>query len=265
MVQWALEAKQVGGTTIWQNRFFTAVAIAMWQGGRLWIYYLALEPTVRRFWPDGLISWTRLVSGDWRDPLVGWHILAGVSCGVVVHGSLVLLRLTPMFLGQGLPVPGPYALNFINDGGVFASALVRALPNGLNSALFLVFCFALGRQLLRRDFYASVAVVVLLSAVIVNEFVSGGNVALQLTFMLCLSTLIVIMLRAFGMLASACLFAVNQFLDVTPLTFDFHAWYAYTVLWTFAIITALIVYGYTISRAGQPLFGRALLGEHADA
>jgi hypothetical protein len=139
------------------------------------------------------------------------------------------------------------------------------LPNGLNSALFLVFCFALGRQLLRRDFYASVAVVVLLSAVIVNEFVSGGNVALQLTFMFCLSTLIVIMLRAFGMLASACLFAVNQFLDVTPLTFDFHAWYAYTDLWTFAIIAALIVYGYTISRAGQPLFGRALLGEHADA
>jgi serine/threonine-protein kinase len=265
MVQWALEAKQVGDTGIWENRFFTAVAISMLQAGRLWIYYLALEPTVRRFWPGGLISWTRLVSGDWRDPLVGWHILAGVACGVIVHGSLVLLRLTPIFLGHGPSGPAAYALNFINDGGVFAGALVRSLPNGLNTALFLVFCFALGRQLLHRDFYASTAVVVLLSAVIMNEFVSGGNIRLQLTFMFCLSTLIVIMLRGFGLLASACCFAVNQLLDVTPLTFDFHVWYAYAVLWTFTIFAAFIVYGYTISRAGQPLFGRTLLGEHADA
>ena len=134
-----------------------------------------------------------------------------------------------------------------------------------HTALFLVFCYALGRQLLRRDFYASTAVVVLLSAVIAREFVSGDKLALGLTFMVCISVLIVIMLRAYGMLASACCFGVNQLLDVTPLTFDFHAWYAYAVLWTFAIFAALIVYGYTISRAGQPLFGRHLLGEHADA
>ena len=119
--------------------------------------------------------------------------------------------------------------------------------------------------MLRRDFYASTAVVVLLSAVIAREFVSGDNIVIQLTFMFCLSTLLVIMLRAFGLLASACCFAVHALLDVTPLTFDFHAWYAYAVLWTFAVIAALVIYGYIISRAGQPLFGRHLLGEHADA
>ena len=105
MVQWTLEARQVGDFTSWQDRFFTAVAISMLQAGRLWIFYLALEPTVRRFWPEGLISWTRLVSGDWRDPLVGWHILAGVACGVIVNGTLVLIRLTPLILGKGPPRP----------------------------------------------------------------------------------------------------------------------------------------------------------------
>jgi serine/threonine-protein kinase len=212
-----------------------------------------------------LISWTRLVSGDWRDPLVGWHVLAGVACGVIVNGTLVLFSMTPMFLGEGLGAPAWYTLNFITNGGVFAGALVRSAPNGLSTALFIVFIYALGRQLLRRDIYASTAVVVLLSAVISREFVSEGNLALQLTLLLCLSTLIVIMLRAFGMLASACCFAIHQLINVTPLTFDFHAWYAYAVIWTFAIITALIIYGYKVSRAGQPLFGRALLGEHAEA
>ena len=173
--------------------------------------------------------------------------------------------MTPMFLGEGLSAPATYAMNFITNGGIFAGALVRSAPNGLSTALFIVFIYAFGRQLLRRDIYASTAVVVLLSAVIAREFVSEGNVALQLTLLFCLSTLIVIMLRAFGMLASACCFAVHQLLDVTPLTFDFHAWYAYAVLWTFALIAALIIYGYTISRAGHPLFGRHLLGEHADA
>jgi hypothetical protein len=141
---------------------------------------------------------------------------------------------------------------------------VRAAPNGLSTALFIVFIYAFGRQLLHRDIYASAAVVVLLSAVISREFVSGEHVAWQLAFLLLLSTLIVIMLRAFGMLASACCFAVHQLLDFTPLTFDFHTWYAYTVIWTLAIIATLTIYGYLISRAGQPLFGRALLGEHAE-
>jgi Protein kinase domain len=265
MVQWALEAKQIGDTTIWQDRFFTAVAISMLQAGRLWIFYLALEPTVRRFWPDGLISWSRLVSGDWRDPLVGWHILAGVVCGVIVNGTLVLFRMSPMFLGEGQVAPAWYTLEFIANGGVFAGALVRAAPNGLSTALIIVFMYAFGRQLLHRDIYASTAAVVLLSAVISREFVSEGNVLLQLALLPMLSTLIVIMLRAFGMLASACCFTVHQLLDFTPLTFDFSTWYAWTVLWTFAIIAVLTLYGYLISRAGQPLFGRTLLGEHADA
>jgi hypothetical protein len=119
--------------------------------------------------------------------------------------------------------------------------------------------------LLRRDIYASAATVVLLAAVISRGFIGEGNVALQLTLLFCLSTLCVIMLRSFGMLAGACCFATHALLDVTPLTFDFHAWYAYAVIWTFAAIGALVVYGYLISRAGQPLFGRTLLGEHADA
>jgi hypothetical protein len=265
MVQWALEAKQIADSSIWQDRFFWAVALFLLQAGRLWIFYLALEPTVRRFWPDGLISWTRLMSGDWRDPLVGWHILAGAAGGVIVNGTLLLFHMTPMFLGEGPPAPTPYTLNFILNGGVFAGALIRCAPNGLSTALFIVFIYALGRQLLRRDIYASAATVVLLAAVVSRGFIGEGNVALQVTLLFGLSTLCVIMLRSFGMLAGASCFATHALLDVTPLTFDFHAWYAYAAIWTFVAIGALVVYGYLISRAGQPLFGRALLGEHADA
>ena len=50
---------------------------------------------MRRYWPAGMISWSRLIAGDWRDPLVGWHVLAGVACGVVLQLTLVSYRLCP--------------------------------------------------------------------------------------------------------------------------------------------------------------------------
>jgi serine/threonine-protein kinase len=47
--------------------------------GDLWLIYLALEPYVRRIWPDSMISWNRLLAGKWRDPLVGADVLVGLT------------------------------------------------------------------------------------------------------------------------------------------------------------------------------------------
>lgn len=41
--------------------------------------YLALEPYVRRYWPQSLISWTRLLSGDLQNPVSAGHILIGMA------------------------------------------------------------------------------------------------------------------------------------------------------------------------------------------
>jgi serine/threonine-protein kinase len=46
-----------------------------------WLYYIALEPEVRRTWPHTLISWSRLLAGRLRDPLVGRDVLVGVTAG----------------------------------------------------------------------------------------------------------------------------------------------------------------------------------------
>ncbi len=46
-----------------------------------WLLYVAVEPFVRRFWPRTLISWTRLMRGRLRDPLIGQDVLLGVLAG----------------------------------------------------------------------------------------------------------------------------------------------------------------------------------------
>src|SRR6202035_3195228 len=63
--------------------FVLAVSTGLCISGTTWILYLALEPWVRRRWPQTIISWSRLLSGQFRDPLVGRDILFGVMLGVV--------------------------------------------------------------------------------------------------------------------------------------------------------------------------------------
>jgi hypothetical protein len=43
----------------------------VWNAFVYWILYVALEPGVRRMWPDIFIGGTRLLAGRIRDPLVG--------------------------------------------------------------------------------------------------------------------------------------------------------------------------------------------------
>ena len=53
------------------------------------LLYCALEPFVRRWWSEYLISWNRLLVGDFRDPMVGRDVLIG---GVAANlGSLLWL------------------------------------------------------------------------------------------------------------------------------------------------------------------------------
>jgi hypothetical protein len=48
------------------------------------LVYVAFEPFVRQRWPRVLTSWSRLLTGRLRDPLVGRDILIGATAGVVV-------------------------------------------------------------------------------------------------------------------------------------------------------------------------------------
>ena len=72
----------------------------------VWLIYVALEPIVRRRWPDLLISWTRLLSGRFRDPLVGRDLLAGLLLGSAWTLAFVLSeRLALLVQSAGLRRP----------------------------------------------------------------------------------------------------------------------------------------------------------------
>ncbi len=57
--------------------FLTLSSRRVPRGAFVWLAYIAIEPIVRRSWPELLFSWSRLLSGRFRDPLVGRDLLAG--------------------------------------------------------------------------------------------------------------------------------------------------------------------------------------------
>jgi len=59
-----------------------AIATALFTAGIMWVLYIALEPYVRSRWPQTIISWSRALTGKWRDPLVGRDILYGTIMGL---------------------------------------------------------------------------------------------------------------------------------------------------------------------------------------
>ena len=71
----------------------------------LWIWYLALEPYVRRRWPWLMVGWNRLLAGRWRDPLVGRDLLLGGLLGVTTTLLFQVQTLLPDWMGLAPPTP----------------------------------------------------------------------------------------------------------------------------------------------------------------
>src|SRR6202034_3370834 len=65
------------------GQFASALAASLFNAALVWTVYLALEPYVRRHWPHSIISWSRLINGQLRDPAVGRDVLFGVVMGML--------------------------------------------------------------------------------------------------------------------------------------------------------------------------------------
>lgn len=87
--------------------FAIALATATFYGVFVWTLYIALEPFVRRQWPQTLISWTAALSGRVRDRVVGRDVLFG---GVIV---VLVLRLVAVWTAPGVATPDPGDLEIL--------------------------------------------------------------------------------------------------------------------------------------------------------
>jgi serine/threonine protein kinase len=229
------------------ERIVNAIRSASFDAIVLWALYVGLEPHVRRHWPQSMISWTRIINGRFRDPLVGAHLLIAVAFGLLV--ALVLLL--PRLIGQEtqlIPPGSPFALSLFSLLGVpvmFGLFLQTLLHQAALALLFFLLFFAF-KVALKRQWLAA-----LLTCALYIASVAGTWAGVQLAALL--GALAIFILVRFGVLTMTLAPTITWSILETPLTTDLSAWYSGCTVFIAAVLLTLTAYSFYTTLAGRPL------------
>jgi serine/threonine-protein kinase len=159
ILSWLLTAQHVAGP--WEILLIVKeISWALFLAAALWCIYMAIEPYVRRHWPDSLISWTRLQQGHLRNPLVASHMLVGVALAAAYSaGHLFFLNLTSAIPYRPLNMAILGSSSFAAGSVIFLS-----WPFSLFHTIGTLLILVLARLVLRRTWIGDTAFVLLLSA-----------------------------------------------------------------------------------------------------
>ncbi len=233
--------------------FLVAVASATLRTFFAMVLYIALEPFVRRREPQVLISWTRLLAGNLRDPLVGRDLLIGVVYGIgllIFEGSDNFLL--PLF-GKLPPMPGGVSTeSLLGVRHALGQVLLYVLGQTIDSLGIFFMLFVLQR-ILRSTWAAAIVVA------IVGTLLSLGSNSSEYQWFSAIALVVLyisflLVLKRFGLLPLVVGLVVQEVLQAFPATVHFGRWYAAPSLAGLAAIAALTLYGFRTALAGQRVF-----------
>jgi serine/threonine-protein kinase len=239
-----------------------SVPIVAFDGLIAGLTYIALEPWVRRSWPQAMVTWSRVLAGRWRDPVVARDILIGIALAVVIY--CFRQSLYAVFMpGRGMPpgsnaVPGfAFMPAFLTGGRVVAAGMLAELTLGLIRALSVFFLLFLCRVLLPRPWMSVVALVAaaaLLSGVSRGLWWSDTRWIDGLFLVVVFSLLLFPVLFRFGFVTFAVWGGVGGMLQHALVTNQFGAWYGQSSLAVLVVITAVTLWAFWTS-IGRPAIG----------
>jgi serine/threonine-protein kinase len=187
---WVLGGHHVPVPEVEWWMLLAALGRALTDAAFTWAFYVALEPYGRRLHPRLLVSWTRVLRGRLRDPLVGRDVLYGVAAStLVILFWAELFVIVPHAIGASSPPPplahaigGVPFLSVLGGGGPLQVLLggrhvLEAVPAVVVRAFgiaFLFFMLFLGlRFVLRKRWAAAIAMLAIGTALIWPSGMSG--------------------------------------------------------------------------------------------
>jgi predicted Ser/Thr protein kinase len=228
--------------------FLVAMGDALFGAAMLWAVYLAIEPYVRRHWPQAIISWSRLLAGRLRDPLLGRDLLIGVLLGVVWCLVVEVSLLAIERLG-GSPLLG--RLDYLRGGRFILGGWVGQVVGSVQGTLLFFFVFFLFRVLLRRPWLATTAFVALFAA---SRTLGNEYTAVQIPTSIAVFGIVAFVVVRFGLVSLATgLFTVDLIINA-PMPASFSNWYATSTAFVFLSVLALAAWGFYTSLGGRTLW-----------
>ena len=224
------------------NYLIRSLAFAL----RVWLYYVAFEPLVRRFWPDMLISTSRLLCGRFRNPLVGRDLLVGTLCGTAMALAEVAVRYN-------------WQLNLLADailGGRFIwSQILNDHQAAFINSLWYLTMLLLARLLFRNNWLALAAFTILATSIGSYRF-HPEHVEMMVVWNFVASAVGGVLFLRFGLLSVFSLLLAVSVLTTFP--YALSGWYSHAGYCALGFVLLVAGYGfYTSTLAGRSLFGEA--------
>ena len=232
---------------------------ALLHGFWMWFAYVALEPYVRRLWPRMLVSWARLISGRWRDPLVGRDVLLGSMIGA----ALMTLGLTVAAAGV--------RFGLIRVPTALTPEMLLALSSLPNTACEIAYCASicigatlsglvsiLAFRLLLRATWPALAITLALYTSLSAPALAGTFGWPWALIVAVVQAGVLFVLFRYGVLACTVAIFVQGMLSSVVASLSLSSWYADRVLVPVLLMLALFVYGAWAALAGKPIFGDPL-------
>jgi hypothetical protein len=236
--------------------FIDSVGHALFGAAALYLFYIAVEPFIRRRWPTLLIGWTRLIAGRVRDPMVGRDVMIGIIGGL----AHVLMASGFDVLPQRLAGvdDGPYLGDLRMLGGLRSSIadVAYGVNGGIMQGLMVTIVLVVFMMLLRKRALAGAALFALLLTAFI---VATGGGWTDLPAVALLAAMLTAIVIRYGLLA----FCVTQatFGAIFFIPNVSASWATPIIVIPYAVWSLLALWAFRTSLGGQSLLGEGVLGD----
>jgi serine/threonine-protein kinase len=234
--------------------FFVALATSAFYGMAIWMLYIALDPYVRRYWPQALISWTGVLQGRYTDPIVGRDVLFGVSLGVV----WILLDRTTDVIAQARGImPNVGNTIFLLGTRAMLGTVVGEISIAILAALAFFLTFFVMRLLLRNQWLAAAGFVLIWTSTVYFR-VSATTATVQGIESIIIYSIAAVMVVRFGLLSLVVGVAIIDLLTGLQIP-NPSQWYFADTLAVVVGMAALTIWAFRVSLGGRRVLGDDLL------
>lgn len=201
------------------------------------LFYLGVEPFLRRRWPHRLIAWTRLLDGRFGDALVGREVLLGfiAGAGIVLAGGI------PAVLGRHPDVDSLLFTLPLGRAADFWAAIVGNMTDGMMKGLGAFAALLILRVIFRRDAVAWVGLGLVWALISLPSW----NITVIQSISIALAVVTFLLAVRVGLLAAIVATAASNLIAAsTPLTLDFSRWYAWRTGVVAVLLFAIAAWGF---------------------
>jgi hypothetical protein len=252
MVTWVLSTHFIPAIAM-LGLFLIQVSGSLFLSAFLWMVYIALEPYVRRHWPQTIISWTRVTTGQLRDPQVGRDLFSGIILGMA---WILIYEIGNFFDIRAGGQPAFASVQYLSGAREALGTALGMIVGSIMGTLIFFFVLVLLRVVLRNPWLAAAGFVLIFTTPRVLASTHPLTDAIVWSLIYVIAAISVV---RFGLIVLAVgNFMANVLLNL-PYTLDFSNWYAAHCLFILLIFVVIAAWGCYLSLAGKTLWKDELL------